>query len=90
MQYALGCILSHILPTSEEKPIVYVSRTLTVYEKKNSQIEREGLAIIFALCKFNQYLYGRKFILATDKKPLMGIFNPKKEIPQFSANRLRR
>lgn len=88
--YGIGCVITHILPGSVEKPIAYASRTLSIAEQKYSQIEKEGLAIIFGLCKFNQYLYGRKFTLVTDHKPLISIFNPRKGIPQFSANRLRR
>lgn len=88
--YGIGCLISHILPNKVEKPIAYASRTLSAAEKGYSQIEREGLSIIFGLCKFNQYLYNRDFTLVTDNKPLMAIFNPKKGIPQFSANRLRR
>lgn len=88
--HGLGCILSHVFPDGTEKPIAYASRTLSDAEKNYAQIEREGLAIIFGLTKFNQYLYGREFTLVSDNKPLLAIFNPKKGIPQYSANRLRR
>lgn len=86
----VGCVLSHILPDGKERPIAYASQILTVAEQNYGQVEREGLAIVFGLCKFNQYLYGREFILVCDNKPLVAIFNPQKGIPQFSANRLRR
>lgn len=86
----VGCVLAHVLPDGRERPIAYASRTLSSAERNYPQIEREGLAIIFGLCKFNQYLYGREFILVSDNKPLIAIFSPKKGIPQYSANRLRR
>lgn len=86
----IGAILSHIFPSGLEKPITYASRTLTSAEQKYSQIEKEGLAIIFGVLKFNQYLYCKKFTLVTDHKPLLSIFGQNKGIPQFSANRLRR
>lgn len=89
-EYGLGAVITHIFPDNKESPIAYASRTLSPAEKNYSQVEKEGLAIIFALCKFNQYLYGRNFILETDSKALTTIFHPKKNIPQFSANRLRR
>lgn len=86
----IGAILTHKLPSGEEKPIAFASRTLSEAEKKYSQIEKEGLAIIFGVLKFHQYLYLKKFKLVTDHKPLLTIFGDKKSIPQFSANRLRR
>jgi len=48
------------------------------------------LAIIFALKKFHQFLYGRHFILVTDHKPLLALFNPGKATPALAANRLAR
>lgn len=38
-----------------------------------SQIEKESLAIVFGCHKCNQYLFGQKFIVETDHKPLIPI-----------------
>ena len=46
--------------------------------------------MIFGVKKFHQYLYGRKFTLITDHKPLMTILGPKKGIPSLAAARLQR
>ena len=40
--------------------------------------------------KFHQYLFGRKFTIVTDHKPLMAILGPKKAIPPLAAARLQR
>jgi len=40
--------------------------------------------------KFFQYLFGRKFILITDPKPLLALFGPSKPTPSLAANRLAR
>ena len=73
----LGAVISHRVE-GKEYPIAYASRTLTAALKNYSQIEREGLGIVFGLQKFHQYVYGRKFVLITDNKPLSLILGPKK------------
>jgi len=53
----LGAVLSHIMPDGQEKPIAYASRTLTAAERGYSQLEKEGLTVVFAVTKFHNYLY---------------------------------
>jgi hypothetical protein len=85
----VGVVLSHLLG-QEEHPIAFASRTLTKAEKGYSQIEKEGLGIVYGVKKFHKYLYGRKFTLVTDHKPLTKIFGPKTEVPTLAALRLQR
>jgi len=59
-------------------------------EKNYSQIEREGLALMYGVKKFHQYLWGREFTLQTDHKPLTTIFGNKKGIQTTTADRLQR
>ena len=66
-------------------PIQYLSRNLTKPERNYSTIERECLAIVWALQKLQKYLLGRTFTLLTDHKPLVA-FN-KKRISNAKINR---
>ena len=48
---------------------------LSKVEKKYSTIEREGLAIVYALQKFRYYLLGRHFKMYTDHSKLKYLVN---------------
>ncbi|KAJ7990617.1 hypothetical protein DPEC_G00302250 [Dallia pectoralis] len=88
--YGVGAVVSHIMPNGEEKPIAFASRTLNKAECNYAQIEREALSIVFGVRKFHQYLYGRKFTLLTDHRPLTSIFGPYTGIPSLAASRMQR
>ena len=52
-------------------PVSYASKKLTEREKKYSTIERECLAVVWAVRKFLIFLYGVEFTLQTDHQPLV-------------------
>ena len=72
----VGAVLLHQLPDKSERPVAFASRTFLDREKNYSVIDKEALAIIFGVTKFYQYVYGRKFTLRTDHKPLEHILAP--------------
>ena len=55
------------------KPLSYASRALTYTETQYAQIEKEMLAIVFALTKFHQYTFGQHTTVISDHKPLKSI-----------------
>ena len=88
--YAVGAVISHVFSDNTERPIAFASHTLTTSEQDYAQLEKEALALIFGIQKFHRYLYGRKFTLITDHKPLTTILGPKKGIPSLAAECLQR
>jgi transposase InsO family protein len=89
-EYGVGAVIQHRWSNGQIKAIAHASCSLTPAEQNYSQIEKEGLALIFAVKKFHKYIYGRHFTLLTDHRPLLSIFGSKKGIPVHSANRLQR
>ena len=65
----LGAVL-----LQESKPVMYVSRALTETEQRYSNIERELLAIVFALERLNHYTFGRTIAVQSDHQPSQSIW----------------
>ena len=70
----LGAVLEQ-----EQRVIGYASRTLTRGEANYSVIQRECLAIVWAMKQFRHYLLGRTFQLMTDHAPLQWLAAQKVE-----------
>ena len=78
-QYIWICRLRKLHPTQNNfliYPIAYASRALTETEAHYAQMEKEMLAIVFAVEKFNDYTFGNKTIVFSDHKPLESILKP--------------
>ena len=88
--YGVGAVISHVFPNGHEKPVAFASRTLSKSEQNYAQLEKEALALIFGVKQFHQYLYGRRFTLVTDHRPLTTILHPQKGIPSLAAAKLQR
>ena len=57
----------------EGRPLAYASRALSDTETRYATIEKEMLAIVFALEKWHQYTFGRPLTVYSDHKPLEAI-----------------
>ena len=88
--YGCGAVLSHVMPDGVERPIVYASRSLSSAEKNYSQLDKEGLSLIFGVNQFHQYLYGTHFTLVTDHRPLLGLFSESRPVPHNASGRIQR
>ena len=57
-------------------------------EKKYAQLEKEGLAIVFGVKRFRQYLYGHKFHIYSDHRSLERLFSESR--PVLASARIQR
>uniref|UniRef100_A0A3P9KLT8 Gypsy retrotransposon integrase-like protein 1 n=1 Tax=Oryzias latipes TaxID=8090 RepID=A0A3P9KLT8_ORYLA len=70
----LGAWIRQIDQHGQEKIVGMASRCLSPTESRYSNIERECLAVMFGLEKFEYYLLGRQVMVETDHSPLEQIF----------------
>ncbi|KAK2711693.1 hypothetical protein QYM36_012711 [Artemia franciscana] len=57
------------------KTVSFASRSLNSTEQNYSQIEKKLYAILFGCLHYHQYLYGQKFIVVSDHRPLQVALN---------------
>ena len=86
----VGAVLSHVMEDGSKRPVAYASRTLSTAEGNYGHLDKEALAVVFAVKTFHQFLYGRHFKIYTDHKPLLGLLNPEKATPSMASSRMQR
>ncbi|XP_011859399.1 PREDICTED: uncharacterized protein K02A2.6-like [Vollenhovia emeryi] len=88
--YGVSAILSHRDGEGGDRPVCFASRTLSSSEKGYPHHDKEGLAVIFGIQKFYQYLFENHFLIQTDSTALSKIFHPDRSVPEISTARLQR
>jgi cleavage and polyadenylation specificity factor subunit 1 len=68
----LGAVLQQKRPGSSWRPLAFDSRKLSDTEQRYSAYDRKLLAIYCSILHFRYMLEGRKFVVFTDHKPLVG------------------
>lgn len=71
-----------------DMPVTYVSKTFKKGEINKPVIEKELIAIHFALTTLRPYLYGRKFVVKSDHKPLIYLYNLRNPASKLTRLRL--
>ena len=80
----IGAVLLQQTEETEEKfPVSYASRKLLPREKSYATVEKEALAIVWSVQKYEPYLYGREFILQTDHQALTYLNRAKQTNPRI-------
>ena len=74
--YGIGAVLSQI-QDNKEVVIAYASRQLRPPERRYATVEKEALAVVFAIKKFRQYLTDKPFTVISDHRPLQWLSEQK-------------
>ena len=72
--FGVGAILVQEDDTGVERVIQYVSHSLSTSQRRWSVVEREAFSIVFSINKLRPYLYGARFVIYRDHRPLRGLF----------------
>lgn len=76
----IGAGLFHVLPNGEKQPVMFAPRLLNTAERRYATIEQEALAIVCGVKRLYHYLYGNRFVIETDHKPLQHMFGEKRDL----------
>ena len=88
--YGVGTVLSHIMEDGSKRPVAHASRTLSTAERNYGHLDKELLAVVFALKKSHQFLYSRHFKIYTNHKTLLGLLHPEKATPLMVSRSMQR
>lgn len=69
-EFAVGASLSQLDESGSERPIAFASAKFTDVQRRWSTIEREAYGVIFALQRFDVFVFGGIIQLFTDHDPL--------------------
>jgi hypothetical protein len=71
--YGLGAALTQTDADGNDRPIFFASRLMNDHELKYAQVDKELLAVAWALERLDTLAYGQKITVRTDHKPLLGL-----------------
>lgn len=74
-EVGIGACLSAIMDNGDERPVLFLSRKLQPVETRYPVVEKELLAIVYALRKLRKYLLDREFVLFCDNSAVCYLFN---------------
>ena len=88
--YGGSACLTHIMLNGEKRAIALASRTLKTVEKKYAKLEKEALALVYAVKKLYKYLLVREMALDTHHRNLLKILGPYEGVLTLAAAQLQR
>lgn len=84
----IGAILSQQSDDAIDLPVCFASKAFNPGESNKAAIEQELLAIDFGIKHFRPYIYGTKFVVKSDHKPLQYLFTMKDPTAKLARIRM--
>ena len=87
----VGAVLAHVVKhngQSLERLVMFASASPNKTQQNYAQVDREALAVIFAVTKFYKFLWGRSFTIVTDNSAIQRILSPEKGLPVRTGHQL--
>ena len=84
---ALGAVLVQEKDGKPQRIICFASKSLTPTERNYPHIQKEALAVIWAVERLYFYVMGRHFTICTDARALEFIFNRDKDMSKRALSR---
>ncbi|EIE86558.1 hypothetical protein RO3G_11269 [Rhizopus delemar RA 99-880] len=82
-QYGVGAVLTQRDELNRTLHIAFASKSLSPSQRKWNTTKRELYAVVFALEKYREFLWGNKFELRTDHKALMYLHTQEQANPMM-------
>lgn len=87
----IGGVLSHVVIVNGkrvERPVMFVSVTLSPTQRNYAQVDREALAVVTVIDRVHRFVWAREFTLVTDNAAIARIFHQDKSLPVRTGHRL--
>ncbi|XP_047469494.1 uncharacterized protein LOC125025520 [Penaeus chinensis] len=81
---AIGAVLLQRDDDETPHAVAYYSRKLRDSETRYPAVDCEALAVVEGIRVFDSYLYGHKFLILTDHRPLVYIFKHRTKSPRMT------
>ena len=85
----MGAVLLQRDEDNNEYVIEYASKSFTDCQLRYATIKKEATALLWSIEHFNHYLYGRKFLVESDHRPLQWLMTKKDSVGSLGRMALR-